>query len=79
MKSLQEKLQDELNESYPRNPKMDDVHDCIQSHLTNAFVEIWDEWGMALTAKEFHDECEKALKDFDIRKMLDWGKSIKEK
>lgn len=79
MKSLQEHIQDQLNESYPRNPKMGDVHDCIQSHLTNAFVEIWDEWGMALTAKVFHDECEKALKDFDIRKMLDWGNNIPEK
>ena len=78
MKDLQQQLQEELNESR-HIVRQGNVQDCIQSHLTNAFVEIWDEWGMSLTAKEFHDECEKVIKDFDIRKMLDWGKDIPEK
>lgn len=78
MKSLQEKLQDELNESR-HDYRRGDVTGCIQSHLTNAFVEMWDEWGKSMTAAEFKEYIEQAVKDFDIRKVLDWGNSIQEK
>lgn len=79
MKDLQQQLQEELNESYPRHVKQGDAVSLIQSHLTNAFVEMWDEWGMNLTVQEFNEYIKQATKDFDIRKMLDWGKNIPEK
>lgn len=79
MKSLQEHIQDQLNESYPHHVKQGDAVGCIQSHLTNAFIEMWDEWGMNMTSQEFNEYLEQATKKFDIRKMLDWGDNIPEK
>lgn len=78
MKDLQQQLQEELNENR-RSYRRGDPIDCIQSHLTNAFVEMWDEWGKSMTAAEFKEYIEQAVKDFDIREMLDWGKNIPEK
>lgn len=77
MKDLQQLLQEKLNESR-HSVRRGDVVGLIQSHLTNAFVEMWDEWGMNLSVREFNEYIEQATKDFDIRKMLDWGKNIPE-
>lgn len=78
MKDLQQQLQEELNESR-HSVRQGDAVGLIQSHLTNAFIEMWDEWGMNLSAQEFNEYIKQATKDFDIRKMLDWGKNIPEK
>ena len=80
MKNLQEYIKQDLQVNESRHSvRRGDAVGLIQSHLTNAFVEMWDEWGMNLSAQEFNEYIKQATKDFDIRKMLDWGKNIPEK
>lgn len=72
MKNLKDALISESEFKFKRG-ELEEVT-VIKTKLNEAFIYIWDEIGLNMTSKEFHELVADVLENYDVCKEIPWVK-----